>query len=96
MAAPSPKRLQKGIRALDIGITGFGSKLENAAPETLQCADRPASFPGRIRACLMACRWMKSRRTTGFDPWFVRQMADIITIQHKILGIDPTQNVSNW
>src|SRR6185503_15975666 len=31
-----PEALQKGIRALDINIMGFGSKLEDAAPETLR------------------------------------------------------------
>ena len=87
-----PEALQKGIRALDIGITGFGSKLENAAPETLRVPTAQRLF--QVASALFNGMSLDEvSQTTGFDPWFVRQMADIITIQHKILGIDPTQNV---
>jgi len=79
-----PEALQKGIRALDIGVTGFGSKLEEAAPETLRVPTAQRLF--QVASALFNGMPLEEvSKTTGFDPWFMRQMGDIIRIQHTIL-----------
>ncbi len=79
-----PEALQKGIRALDIGIMGFGSKLSDATPEMLKVPTAQRLFQ-TASALFNGMPLDEVSKTTGFDPWFVRQMGDIISIQHKIL-----------
>lgn len=79
-----PEALQKGIRALDIGIMGFGSKLGESTPEMLKVPTAQRLFQ-TASALFNGMPLDEVSRTTGFDPWFVRQMGDIITIQHTIL-----------
>ncbi|MEZ4669183.1 MAG: carbamoyl-phosphate synthase large subunit [Anaerolineae bacterium] len=76
--------LQKGIRALDIGIMGFGSKLSEVTPELLTVPTAQRLFQ-TASALFSGMSLDEVSRTTGFDPWFVQQMADIITIQHTII-----------
>lgn len=79
-----PEALQKGIRALDIGIKGFGSKLSEASAETLKVPTAQRLF--QVASALFNGMPLDEvSQTTGFDPWFVRQMGDIIAIQHTIL-----------
>jgi carbamoyl-phosphate synthase large subunit len=80
-----PEALQKAIVGLDIGVIGFGSTLENAPPEALRVPTAQRLF--QVAAALhngMSLEEISS--TTGFDPWFVRQMADIIGTQKTILS----------
>ncbi|HEX2908158.1 MAG TPA: carbamoyl-phosphate synthase large subunit, partial [Phototrophicaceae bacterium] len=80
-----PEALQKGVRALDIGIMGFGSKLENAPPEALRVPTAQRLF--QVAAALFnGMPLQEVATTTGFDPWFVRQMGDIMHIQQTIIG----------
>jgi carbamoyl-phosphate synthase large subunit len=80
-----PEALQKGIRALDIGVKGFGSKLSEATPEMLRVPTAQRLF--QVASALFSGMALQEVvRTTNFDPWFVRQMADIIRIQHTILS----------
>jgi len=79
-----PEALQKGIRALDIGIMGFGSKLGESSPEMLKVPTAQRLFQ-TASALFNGMPLDEVSRTTGFDPWFVRQMGDIIAIQHTIL-----------
>ena len=87
-----PEALQKGLRALDIGVMGFGDKLEAASPELLQ-------VPSAQRMYRVASALLKEEMTleeiaehTGFDPWFVQQMAEIIHFQGTILDKKLTLN----
>ncbi len=80
-----PEALQKGIRALDIGIMGFGSKLEDAPPETLKVPTAQRLF--QVASALVKGMSLDEvSANTGFDPWFVRQMGDIIQAQELIHG----------
>ncbi len=80
-----PEALQKGIRALDISVKGFGSKLSEATPEMLRVPTAQRLF--QVASALFNGMALEEVvRTTNFDPWFVRQMADIIRIQHTILS----------
>jgi carbamoyl-phosphate synthase large subunit len=78
-----PEALQKGVRALDIGVMGFGTKMEDVPPETLQVptAQRLFQVAGAMYRDLPA---EEIARQTGFDPWFVRQMIDTMRIQQTI------------
>ncbi|NWG16247.1 MAG: carbamoyl-phosphate synthase large subunit [Chloroflexi bacterium] len=80
-----PEALQKGIRALDIGMVGFGSRLEEAPPEVLRLPTAQRLF--QVASALFnGMPLPEVAATTGFDPWFVRQMADIMHIQQTIIG----------
>ncbi len=79
-----PEALQKGIRALDIGVSGFGSKLDDAPPESLRVPTAQRLFQV-ASALVKGMALQEVAETTGFDPWFVRQLADIIQLQDAIL-----------
>jgi carbamoyl-phosphate synthase large subunit len=87
-----PEALQKGIRALDIGINGFGSKIEPVPPETLRVptAQRLFQVAG---AMVNGTTPEQIAETTRFDPWFVRQMADTMRLHETTLsnGLTLTQ-----
>ncbi len=80
-----PEALQKGIRALDIGITGFGSHM------TLPDGDQALRIPTAQRLYQVAAALHNGmtlaevEEKTGFDPWFIQQMADTITLHDTIL-----------
>lgn len=81
-----PEALQKGLRALDIGVKGFGSHRETASPENLRIPTAQRLY--QVAEALFTGELSESDviENTGFDPWFVRQMAEIIAIQQTILG----------
>jgi carbamoyl-phosphate synthase large subunit len=76
--------LQKGVRSLEIGISGFGSKLENVSPEALRVptAQRLFQVAGALAAGTTQDEIIAQ---TKFDPWFVRQMEDLMQIHETIL-----------
>ena len=83
-----PEALQKGIRALDIGASGFGSRLEDAPPEALRVPTAQRLF--QVASALVSGTPLAEvARHTGFDPWFVRQMGDIIARQEQLLRHRP-------
>jgi carbamoyl-phosphate synthase large subunit len=79
-----PEALQKGIRSLDIGISGFSSRQEEAPQEAMH-------VPTAQRLFQVASALHKGQSseeivaTTRFDPWFVRQMQDIVRVQSSLL-----------
>lgn len=80
-----PEALQKALRALDIGVIGFGSKMENVPPDSLRVPTAQRLF--QVAAALHEGIPLEEIiATTNFDPWFVRQMADIMRIQDTIVG----------
>ncbi len=76
---------QKALRGLEVGATGFGSpsSLRLVGDDNLA---RPT--PNRIFAAAAALRKGMSieelAQATGFDPWFVEQMAEIIAIEREL------------
>ena len=79
-----PEALQKGIRALDIGISGFGSNMETVPAERLRVPTAQRLY--QVAAALHNGTSLDEvERQTGFDPWFIRQMADMMTIHDNIL-----------
>jgi carbamoyl-phosphate synthase large subunit len=76
-----PEALQKGLRALDIGLLGFGSRLEEAPLEALKVPTAQRLY--QVAAALYHGQATLEDITaqTGFDPWFVQQMVDILQLQ---------------
>jgi carbamoyl-phosphate synthase large subunit len=85
-----PEALQKALRALDIGVMGFGAKLQAASPEALRMPTAQRLY--QVAQALVSGQMSQAEivQNTGFDPWFVQQMADIIRIQQNILDQDLT------
>jgi carbamoyl-phosphate synthase large subunit len=79
-----PEALQKGIRSLDIGIHGFGYQAQGAEPDTLKVptAQRLFQVAGALQAGMTP---EDIERTTQFDPWWVRQMADIVLLGKQLV-----------
>ncbi|MFN8529970.1 MAG: carbamoyl-phosphate synthase large subunit [Anaerolineae bacterium] len=76
--------LQKGIRSLDIGMLGFGYKLPITQPEVLKVPTAQRLF--QVASALHDGLGPEQvAETTGFDPWFVRQLADIAAMQTDLL-----------
>ncbi len=78
-----PEALQKGIRALDIGVDGFGSKLLEATPDMLRLPTAQRIFQVAW-ALHQGVTPEEVIETTHFDPWFVRQLVDIMAIRQEI------------
>jgi carbamoyl-phosphate synthase large subunit len=80
-----PEALQKAVRALDIGISGLGAK-EHAieSPATLHVPTAQRLFQVAT-ALLNGVPQAEIVAQTQYDPWFVQQMADIMSIHQTIL-----------
>src|SRR5690349_20794064 len=75
-----PEALQKGVRALDIGVMGFGSKMEHVPSAALRVPTAQRLF--QVAAAMFEDTSLDEIiENTRFDPWFVRQMADTMRIQ---------------
>jgi carbamoyl-phosphate synthase large subunit len=80
-----PEALQKGVRALDIGITGFGSNAETVdSPEALSVPTAQRLFQVAT-AIAEGTPFDQIVEQTQFDPWFVQQMEDLMYIHKTIL-----------
>ncbi len=80
-----PEALQKGVRALDIGVTGFGARMQDVPPEALGVPTAQRLF--QVAAAMFNDVPLAEIVTnTHFDPWFVRQMADTMRIQQTIIS----------
>jgi carbamoyl-phosphate synthase large subunit len=76
---------QKALRGLEVGANGFGS------PHTVRLIggdDLARPTPNRIFAAAHALRNGMTvdelAAATGYDPWFVEQMAELIALEHAI------------
>jgi carbamoyl-phosphate synthase large subunit len=78
-----PEALQKGVRALDIGMMGFGYKQDATPPEALKVPTAQRLFQV-ASAMLKHTSADEISQHTGFDPWFVRQMADTLRLQQTM------------
>ncbi|MBL8146135.1 MAG: carbamoyl-phosphate synthase large subunit, partial [Anaerolineae bacterium] len=77
--------LQKGIRSLDIAIAGFGDRAPDGPPEVLRVptAQRLFQTAGALRDGMTVDQVAES---SGFDRWFVQQMADLIELTASVRG----------
>jgi carbamoyl-phosphate synthase large subunit len=86
-----PEALQKAIYGLDIGMKGFGSKISTSPPDALKVPTAQRLF--QVASALYQGMTLEEvSQRTGFDSWFVRQMADVIQIQDTIIRKELTLN----
>jgi carbamoyl-phosphate synthase large subunit len=75
--------LQKAIRSLDIGISGFGGRLQNVHPTALKVPTAQRLF--QVASALHeGISLDEVVETTRFDPWFVQQMVDLMRLQDSV------------
>ncbi len=98
-----PEALQKAVQSLEIGIDaldGSGPKREAVSVPTLDELRMPLAE--RLFKCYRALQAGFSQKelaaATGFDPWFVAQMAEIDLIRQKVESLsglldDPSSQV---
>ncbi|MFP4320865.1 MAG: carbamoyl-phosphate synthase large subunit [Anaerolineales bacterium] len=81
-----PEALNKGLRALDIGVDGFGSKLLEGDPDAMRVPTAQRLY--QVAAALLHDELSEDEiiEKTRFDPWFVRQMANVMALQRTILS----------
>ncbi|MCY4147706.1 MAG: carbamoyl-phosphate synthase large subunit [Chloroflexi bacterium] len=79
-----PEALQKAVRALDIGMDGFVSDIAaQAAPEALSVPTAQRLF--QVAAALAdGTSFDDIVAETRFDPWFVQQMRELMTVYRAI------------
>ncbi len=88
-----PEALQKAVRSLDIGIVGFGSKLDNVHPTALKVPTAQRLF--QVAAALHnGISIEQVVQETRFDPWFVVQMAELMHIHDDLLTIVGAQHAA--
>ena len=91
-----PEALQKGIRSLDIGMLGFGYTLPHTAAEAIKLPTAQRLF--QVASALsqgMTPREVAEK--TGFDSWFVAQLAEIAALRQWVSGLSPdVLNVADW
>ncbi len=86
--------LQKAVRSLDIGITGFGSTLEHVPPVALKIPT--AQRLSQVAAALHEGTSPEEIiETTGFDAWFVQQMVELMAIHDQLLDKNLTLQALN-
>ncbi len=90
--------LQKALRSLEVGLTGLN------APEGIATLDRARSeltrpTPDRLLVAAQALRLGMSVEeicaTAKFDPWFVRQLAEIVAMEDNIKNSLLRQKIDN-
>jgi carbamoyl-phosphate synthase large subunit len=78
--------LQKAIRSLDIDVMGFGTNLDEVPPHALRVPTARRLF--QVAANLYSGTSVEEVvENTQFDPWFVHQMADLMTIHKAVLDV---------
>ncbi len=85
-----PEALQKGVRALDIGIDGFGSNdewVDSSQTVQVPTAQRLFQVATLIRQNTSPEEIIEN---TQFDPWFVQQMQELMYIHKTILDRELT------
>jgi carbamoyl-phosphate synthase large subunit len=84
-----PEALQKAVRSLEIGISGFGGALQQGAHQPVHPSALKVPTAQRLFQVAAALHDGASAgeivETTRFDPWFVQQMADLMRIHDTIL-----------
>jgi carbamoyl-phosphate synthase large subunit len=79
--------LQKALRSLETGLTGFDEIALENDPNEIRAALARAT-PDRLRLAAQAMRFdfplAEIQRITGYDPWFLGEIEDIIRTEQRI------------
>ena len=79
-----PEALQKGVRSLDIGIDGFGDHIGSRLPAEALSVPTAQRLFQVADVIAEGVDFREIVEQTHFDPWFVQQMSDLITIHRKV------------
>jgi carbamoyl-phosphate synthase large subunit len=91
--------LQKGLRSLETGMPGLGkdfSKREFDRDELLAALRKPSSTRlYSVRHALLADMSIEEiYQATGIDPWFLRQMQDIVLMENELKEFSLAHSIS--
>src|SRR5262249_29602269 len=79
--------LQKALRSLETGLTGFDEIALDNDPVEIRAALAKAT-PDRLRQTAQAIRYnfplAEIQRITGYDPWFLGEIESIISTEARI------------
>ncbi|MEM9524677.1 MAG: carbamoyl-phosphate synthase large subunit, partial [Pseudomonadota bacterium] len=81
--------LQKALASMENGLTGFDEiEIEGAPDKASVIAALSRQTPDRLRIIAQAMRYGLSdadiRNVTGFDPWFLARIREIVDAEHAI------------
>ncbi|MEC7091849.1 MAG: carbamoyl-phosphate synthase large subunit [Pseudomonadota bacterium] len=91
--------LQKALRSLETGLTGLNEKLIDATTDQLHAALKTPT-PDRLLHITDALRAGMSEeeicRLSGFNPWFVARLKNIIDMEAKIREFGLPDDIDNF
>ena len=91
--------LQKALRSLETGLTGLNEKLIDATTDQLHAALKTPT-PDRLLHIADALRAGMSEeeicRLSGFNPWFVARLKNIIDMEAKIREFGLPDDIDNF
>ena len=78
--------LNKALRGLEIGLDGFGADGAETAEIDLEALRRPVAerLPAVARALAGGASVAALAEVTGYDPWFLGEMAALIELERRI------------
>jgi carbamoyl-phosphate synthase large subunit len=91
--------LQKGMRSLEVGVSGLCSDFSMSVPERetifngLRFAHSKRLFVLR-HALVAGLSEMEIVEATGIDPWFIRQIAEIVAFESELKNFALVENLS--
>lgn len=91
--------LQKGLRSIETGAPGLGWDFEKPLPEKQVLLEQLATPSSRRiyqlrQAILAGIGEDEIFRVSGIDPWFTRQLADIVGLEKKIYEFGKNNEIS--
>ncbi len=91
--------IQKALRSMETDLTGFNEIMADATPEAIRHA-LGTPTPDRLRQIAQGLRVGLSpddiHAVTKIDPWFIAQIADIVTIEATIRQHGLPQEAAGW
>ena len=86
--------LQKALRSLETGLTGFDEIALDTDPAAIRAALARAT-PDRLRLTAQAMRYDfpldEIQRITGYDPWFLGEIETIIRTEERVRKERPAE-----
>ena len=82
--------MQKALRGLEVGATGFDPKLDLADPEAESILKRELTVPSADRVWYLADAFRAGKtiddvfELTNIDPWFLVQIEDLVKDEEKV------------
>jgi carbamoyl-phosphate synthase large subunit len=99
--------LQKALRSMETGLTGLNEveipgaldadgKVDRDAVRTALAAPRPDRLLTIAQAFRHGLTLVEILETTHFDPWFLRQVQDLVTAEENIRKAGLPQDADEW